>query len=223
QMSQAQGVEELVEADVAFHAVIARATGNPVLTSLLASLATRTLRVRLWHGRTADDALEVTREEHRRIYEAIMQGDAELAREAAALQVVDGAWQEGLRFFDTAPLYGFGLAERHLGRILREKARADYTFATKVGRLLHADAPPEPGQVFHGAPALNPVFDFSYDGVMRSLEESLERLAIGRVDILHIHDPDDHYDEALSGAYRALDELRQQGVIGAVGAGMNQA
>jgi len=77
--------------------------------------------------------------------------------------------------------------------------------------------------VFHGAPALNPVFDFSYDGVMRSLEESLERLAIGRVDILHIHDPDDHYDEALSGAYRALDELRQQGVIGAVGAGMNQA
>src|SRR5207248_2816466 len=74
-----------------------------------------------------------------------------------------------------------------------------------------------------GAPALNPVFDFSYDGVMRSLEESLERLAIGRVDILHIHDPDDHYDEALSGAYRALDELRQQGVIGAVGAGMNQA
>ena len=77
--------------------------------------------------------------------------------------------------------------------------------------------------MFHGAPALNPVFDFSYDGVMRSLEESLERLAIGRVDILHIHDPDDHYDEALSGAYRALDELRQQGVIGAVGAGMNQA
>ena len=143
--------------------------------------------------------------------------------EADALQVVEGAWQEGLRFFDTAPLYGFGLAERHLGRILREKARADYTFATKVGRLLRADAPPEPGQVFHGAPALNPVFDFSYDGVMRSLEESLERLAIGRVDILHIHDPDDHYDEALSGAYRALDELRQQGVIGAVGAGMNQA
>src|SRR6266550_2476251 len=143
--------------------------------------------------------------------------------EADALQVVDGAWQEGLRFFDTAPLYGFGLAERHLGRILREKARADYTFATKVGRLLRADAPPEPGQVFHGAPALNPAFDFSYDGVMRSLEESLERLAIGRVDILHIHDPDDHYDEALSGAYRALDELRQQGVIGAVGAGMNQA
>src|SRR5438309_7422336 len=72
QMRQAQGGEELVEADVAFHAVIARATGNPVLTSLLASLATRTLRVRLWHGRTADDALEVTREEHRRIYEAII-------------------------------------------------------------------------------------------------------------------------------------------------------
>src|SRR5207245_3924455 len=86
----AQGVEELVEADVAFHAVIARATGNPVLTSLLASLATRTLRVRLWHGRTADDALEVTREEHRRIYEAIMQGDPELARAAAPAHIAIG-------------------------------------------------------------------------------------------------------------------------------------
>ena len=90
QMRQAQGVEELVEADVAFHAVIARATGNPVLTSLLASLATRTLRVRLWHGRTADDALEVTREEHRRIYEAIMQGDPELARAAATAHIASG-------------------------------------------------------------------------------------------------------------------------------------
>src|SRR6266850_4302483 len=78
-MRDAQGVEELVEADVAFHAVIARATGNPVLISLLASLSTRMHRVRLWHGRAADNALDVTREEHRLIYEAIMQGDPELA------------------------------------------------------------------------------------------------------------------------------------------------
>jgi D-threo-aldose 1-dehydrogenase len=70
---------------------------------------------------------------------------------------------------------------------------------------------------------VNPVFDFSYDGVMRSLEESLERLGLDRVDVLHIHDPDDHYDEALAGAYRALDRLRSEGTIGAVGAGMNQS
>jgi DNA-binding FadR family transcriptional regulator len=90
QMRAAQTVEELVEADVDFHAVIARAAGNPVLTSLLASLASRTLRVRLWHGRAADNALEVTREEHRRIYEAIMQGDPELARATATAHIASG-------------------------------------------------------------------------------------------------------------------------------------
>ena len=89
-MREAQGVEELVEADVAFHAVIARATGNPVLISLLASLSTRMHRVRLWHGRAADNALDVTREEHRRIYEAIMQGDPELARAAATAHIASG-------------------------------------------------------------------------------------------------------------------------------------
>src|SRR5205823_3062796 len=90
QLRVAQGVEELVEADVAFHAVIARATGNPVLISLLASLSTRMHRVRLWHGRAADNALDVTREEHRRIYEAIMQGDPELARAAATAHIASG-------------------------------------------------------------------------------------------------------------------------------------
>jgi len=89
-MGEAQGVEELVEADVAFHAVIARATGNPVLVSLLASLSTRMMRVRLWHGRTADNALDDTLEEHRRIYEAIMQGDPELARAAATAHIASG-------------------------------------------------------------------------------------------------------------------------------------
>jgi DNA-binding FadR family transcriptional regulator len=89
-MREAQGVEELVEADVAFHAVIARATGNPVLVSLLASVSTRMMRVRLWHGRTADNALEGTREEHRLIYEAIMLGDPELARAAATAHIASG-------------------------------------------------------------------------------------------------------------------------------------
>ena len=95
-MRAAQSVEELVEADVAFHAIIARATGNTVLTSFLASLSTRTMRIRLWHGRTADDALDETREEHRRIYEAIIAGDPELARAAATAHIASGErWLRG--------------------------------------------------------------------------------------------------------------------------------
>src|SRR5204863_242039 len=78
-------------------------------------------------------------------------------------------------------------------------------------------------QAYKGVPPVNPVFDFSYDGVMRSVEESLSRLGLDRIDVLHIHDPDDHFDEALTGAYRALDRLRSEGSIRAVGAGMNQS
>jgi D-threo-aldose 1-dehydrogenase len=140
----------------------------------------------------------------------------------AAAGAIRAAYDAGLRLFDTAPLYGSGLAEQRLGRALRARPRGEYTLATKVGRLLRAQAPPDPTQFFTEAPPLNPVFDFSYDGVMRSVEESLQRLDLDRIDILHIHDPDDHFEEALSGAYPALDELRAQKVIGALGAGMNQ-
>jgi D-threo-aldose 1-dehydrogenase len=143
--------------------------------------------------------------------------------EEAALAVVERSWESGMRFYDTAPLYGHGLAEMRVGRVLKTRPRDEFTLASKVGRLLRADAPPEPGQVYRGTPPVNPVFDFSYDGVMRSVEESLDRLGLDRVDILHIHDPDNHHDEALNGAYRALDQLRHEGVIRAVGAGMNQA
>jgi D-threo-aldose 1-dehydrogenase len=143
--------------------------------------------------------------------------------ESQALQVIERAWEAGVRLFDTAPLYGHGLAELRVGQILRQMPRDEFTLATKVGRLLRAGAPPEPGQVFRGVPPVNPVFDFTYDGVMRSVEESLERLGLSRIDILHIHDPDNHYDEALSGAYRALAKLRTDGIIKAVGAGMNQS
>ena len=95
-MGEARNVEELVEADVAFHAVIARAAGNAVLTSLLASLATRTMRARLWHGREADGALNETRDEHRRIYEAIMAGDPELARASATAHIASSErWLKG--------------------------------------------------------------------------------------------------------------------------------
>jgi len=154
---------------------------------------------------------------------APLAGLFEAVPDEQALAVIERSWVAGIRFYDTAPLYGYGLAEMRVGKVLRHKPREEFTLASKVGRLLRADAPPEPGQAYVGTPQVNPVFDFSYDGVMRSVEESLERLGMERIDILHIHDPDDHYDAALDGAYRALDRLRTDGVIGAVGAGMNQA
>ncbi len=154
---------------------------------------------------------------------APLAGLFEEVEESKGIGVIERAWDAGIRFFDTAPLYGHGLAEIRLGKALKQEPRDQFTLASKVGRLLRADVPPEPGQSFRGTPPVNPMFDFSYDGVMRSVEESLERLGLRRIDILHIHDPDDHYEEALDGAYRALDRLRSDGVIGAVGAGMNQA
>jgi D-threo-aldose 1-dehydrogenase len=143
--------------------------------------------------------------------------------EPDALATLETAWRLGLRFFDTAPVYGYGLGEVRAGKALRERPRADFTLATKVGRLLRPDAPPDPDPMFFGTPAVNPVFAFSYDAVMRSFDESRERLGIERIDVLHIHDPDDHFEEALTGAYPALDRLRARGEIAAVGAGMNQA
>ena len=138
--------------------------------------------------------------------------------------VVERAWQHGLRFFDTAPLYGHGLSERRLGRVLRDKPRAEAVVSTKVGRLLRRDPSAEPPDesIYRGVPDLSPVFDFSYDGVLRSFEESRERLGLARVDVLLIHDPDDAFSEALEGAYPALDRLRADGSIAAVGVGMNQ-
>jgi D-threo-aldose 1-dehydrogenase len=154
---------------------------------------------------------------------APLAGLFEAVDEATGVGVIERAWEAGIRFFDTAPLYGHGLAEMRLGKVLKQKPRDEFTLASKVGRLLRPDALPEPGQSWRGTPPVNPVFDFSYDGVMRSFEESLGRLGLDRIDILHIHDPDNHYDAALAGAYRALDRLRSDGVIGAVSAGMNQA
>ena len=132
--------------------------------------------------------------------------------------VVERAWSLGLRYFDTAPLYGAGLAERRLGTVLRDKPRHEYAISTKVGRLLR------PGKsVWHGAPALVDYFDFSHDAVLRSLEESLERLGLDRVDIAFVHDPEDHLDEALAGSFRALQRLRDEGVVQAIGVGANYA
>jgi D-threo-aldose 1-dehydrogenase len=139
------------------------------------------------------------------------------------------SYELGARYFDTAPLYGNGVAERRLGQFIRTVPREDVVVATKVGRLLRDTPPEDPRRLsiglspFKGAPPLFPTFDFSYDGAMRSVESSLDRLGLDRIDVLSIHDPDDYYDEALNGAYRAIDALRRQGVIGAIGVGMNQA
>ncbi len=137
--------------------------------------------------------------------------------------VVERAWALGMRLFDTAPLYGSGLAERRLGDVLRTRPRSELTLATKVGRLLRPGAPPDAERQFEGAPPLHPEFDFSAAAVGESLVASLERLRLDRVDILHLHDPDAHHDEALALAYPALDRLRAAGTISAVGAGMNKA
>jgi D-threo-aldose 1-dehydrogenase len=138
-----------------------------------------------------------------------------------ARAVVDRAWERGVRLFDTAPLYGSGLSERRLGFALQERPRDELVVSTKVGRLLRAGGKAD--AQFEGAPAFEPIFDFSYDGVLRSLDESLERLGLDRVDLVHIHDPDDHFEEARVGAYPALERLRDEGVVRAIGVGMNQS
>src|SRR5438132_5118731 len=99
--------------------------------------------------------------------------------DAAAAETVDAAWERGVRFFDTAPLYGSGLSERRVGEALRERPRDEYVLSTKVGRLL---VPGEPAAMFHGASSAAAVFDFTADGIRRSLQESLARLGLDRVD-----------------------------------------
>jgi len=156
-------------------------------------------------------------------------GMYEEVSDAQAHAVVDAAWDRGIRLFDAAPQYGLGLGETRLGAGLAQRARDEYVLSTKVGRLLRAGAPPNPddygpdGQPFDkGTPAVSTVYDYSRDGVLASIEESLERLGKDRLDIVYVHDPDNHVAEALDGAFPALIELREQRVISAVGAGMNQ-
>jgi D-threo-aldose 1-dehydrogenase len=145
----------------------------------------------------------------------------------AARAAVDAAWDGGIRTFDTAPHYGLGLSERRLGDALRHRPRDEYVICTKVGRLLEpagADGAMGADTGGFAVPASHlRRFDFSADGVRRSLEASLERLGLDWVDIVLIHDPDDHGDQAISEAYPALEKLRADGVVGAIGVGMNQA
>jgi D-threo-aldose 1-dehydrogenase len=143
-----------------------------------------------------------------------------------AIATIDRAWEQGVRLFDTAPLYGCGLSERRTGAALARRPRSEFVLSTKVGRLL-ANEPvgtPATQDFWPEVPeSVVPYFDFGYDAVVRSLTESLDRLGVSRVDIAHLHDPDDHWQQASTEGLRALEQLRADGLVGAISAGMNQS
>ncbi|MFE3516707.1 aldo/keto reductase [Streptomyces sp. NPDC059166] len=145
-----------------------------------------------------------------------------------AAATVAAAYDEGIRHFDTAPHYGLGLSERRLGEALRDRPRHAYTVSTKAGRLLEPLTPAEAAartglsEGFAVPHTHRRRWDFSADGIRRSVEGSLERLGLDRVDVVHLHDPDDHGEAAFREGYPALEKLRAEGMVGAIGAGMNQ-
>jgi D-threo-aldose 1-dehydrogenase len=137
--------------------------------------------------------------------------------DAQAMDCLEAAWDSGMRYFDTAPMYGAGRSETLVGRALGGRPRGAYLLSTKVGRLVR------PGHADTERTGADWIYDFSRDGVLASLEESLRRLGTDRVDIVFIHDPDDHWEQAVDAAWPTLAQLRDEGVIGAVGVGMTQA
>ena len=156
--------------------------------------------------------------------------------DATAEGVVAHAWALGVRSFDVAPLYGYGAAERRMGRVLAAQPRDAFVLSSKVGRLVRTTDEIRPGaDIDRQASAGRDdafyadvgdrriVFDYSAEGVRRSVLDSLERLGLERIDILYVHDPDRHWQVALTEAYPALERLRDEGVVRAIGAGMNQA
>jgi len=157
--------------------------------------------------------------------------------EDEALATVEAAWQQGTRFFDTAPFYGAGLAEIRLGKVLRRHKRDDYALSTKVGRLIldQIDTSKreygQKGALFEHGHKNRVVYDYTADGTLRSIEDSLQRMGLDRIDFVWIHDlaQDFHGDEwlryfeiARTGAFRALTRLRDEGVIKAWGLGVNK-
>jgi D-threo-aldose 1-dehydrogenase len=152
--------------------------------------------------------------------------------EAVAVDTVRAAHDAGLRYFDTAPLYGRGISERRIGAALRGRPRESFRLSTKVGRLLRPfDRRPEEGDAYKELPPFEVEYDYSEDGALRSLEASLERLGLDRVDTLFIHDIDrwthgdaqpERFRQAMAGAYRALRRLRDQGTVSAIGVGVNE-
>jgi len=150
-----------------------------------------------------------------------------VAHDDAAVRAIRSAHKAKVRYFDTAPMYGFGKSERLYGSVLKDQPRDSFVLSSKVGRLIVAGKPtPESEDTcFVEIDNAYSIFDYSRDGVLRSLEESRKRLGIERIDIVYIHDPDvnDSFKQALEEAFPALADLKSQGIIGAIGAGMNQA
>ncbi len=161
------------------------------------------------------------------LYKAVSDKDANAT--------LDAAWKAGIRYYDTAPLYGLGLSETRLNAFLRGKKRSDYILSTKIGRVLHVCPPAERTGIgkFFNTPSRKEEYDYTYDGVYRSLEASFERLGIDSIDILFAHDLDifthgsaetrDHYMKILfDSGFKALRKLRDEGVVKAIGAGINE-
>lgn len=134
------------------------------------------------------------------------------------------AWDSGIRYFDTAPHYGIGQSERRFGAFLRQRPRDSFTLSTKVGRLL---VPQEPAgrtdEAFQVPATHRRVWDFTRDGIRRSVEESLARMGLDRIDVLYLHDVESQFEAALQLGYPALAELRAEGIVAAIGAGMGDA
>jgi len=143
--------------------------------------------------------------------------------ESQAVATIDRAWDLGIRLFDTAPVYGYGRSEQRAGLALRGRPRSRFVLCSKVGRLIEPGGP-DIQPIWAEPPAgLGPRLDYSYGAVMRSFEESLERMGIDRIDVLHIHDPELDYSTASTEALRALAELRGRGTIQAISLGVNHA
>ena len=152
-----------------------------------------------------------------------------------AQKTLETAWKAGIRYYDTAPLYGLGLSETRLNRFLFGKKRKDYVLSTKVGRLLEVCDPKQRTGIgkFFDTPSRREIYDYSYDGFMRSIEFSLERLGVDSIDVIFIHDVDifnhktaaardAHVKTILNSGIKALDKLRSEKVIKAFGAGVNE-
>ena len=136
-------------------------------------------------------------------------------------QLIHTALDNGMNYFDTAPLYGHGLAEERLGRILRTVTKP-FVLETKVGRVLNWVEKADPVPWFPDAdPHMQPVFDYSADGIKRSLDESLKRLGVDHIDIALMHEAENHIPQAINTAYPVLADLKRQGIIKAVGIGIN--
>jgi D-threo-aldose 1-dehydrogenase len=157
--------------------------------------------------------------------------------DAEAVKLTDDGYDAGIRYFDTSPYYGYGRSELRMGAALREKPRDSYVLSTKIGRVMHAMKPGEkPPADFreNGLPGFAPVYDYTYDGVMRSLEHSHLRLGLQKIDIALIHDVDfwttkdravleERFKTVMDSGFRALDELRKAGIIDAIGVGINES